>query len=96
MEDNPALLLEETVRDLLDRHPHLPMLEAVLLAAVMLDFSRDSRQLAKMLEVEHALTLRALNTLVGDGWLAITNRHARSARIQVAVAADPMDRVRAA
>ncbi|WP_259781973.1 hypothetical protein [Aestuariispira ectoiniformans] len=94
--DSPERLLEQTVLEIQDRHPGLPVLEAVLLAAVYLEICADSRQLARLLETEHALILRALNTLVEANRLQITNRHDRTARLQVSLASDPMEQAAAA
>lgn len=87
--DSAGQILEQTVRDILGRHP-LPMLDAVLLASVRLEVTNDSRQLARLLDMEHALVLRALTGLVDGGWLTVMNRHSRTARVQVELTHDPI------
>ncbi|KQO74590.1 MULTISPECIES: hypothetical protein [unclassified Methylobacterium] len=61
--------------------PGLSTLEAGILAALHLDLARDSRSFARVFDLEHALVLRAVETLASEArLLALTDRNARTQR----------------
>jgi hypothetical protein len=65
--------------------PGLSTLEAGILAALHLDLARDSRSFARVFGLEHALVLRAVETLASDaGLLALQERNARTQRTHYA------------
>ena len=66
--------------------PGLSTLEAGVLAALHLDLAQDSRSFAKIFGVEHALVLRAVETLVGEAaFLTVIERAPRTQRTRYAV-----------
>jgi phage regulator Rha-like protein len=66
--------------------PGLSTLEAGVLAALHLDLAQDSRSFAKIFGVEHALVLRAVETLVGEAaFLTVIERVPRTQRTRYAV-----------
>jgi phage regulator Rha-like protein len=68
--------------------PALSPLEAGILAALHLDLAQDSRRFARVFGIEHALVLRAVETLASDaGLLALTGRNARTQRTGYAASA---------
>ncbi|WP_264049361.1 Rha family transcriptional regulator [Methylobacterium flocculans] len=68
--------------------PGLSTLEAGILAALHLGLATDSRSFARVFGIEHALVLRAVETLASDaGLLALTERNARTQRTRYAVSA---------
>ncbi|RZK86850.1 MAG: hypothetical protein EOO66_21245 [Methylobacterium sp.] len=70
--------------------PGLSTLEAGILAALHLDLARDSRSFARVFGLEHALVLRAVETLAGDaGLLALQDRNPRTQRTRYAASAAP-------
>lgn len=60
--------------------PVISALAAGLLAAGHLGLVKDSRSFAQSFDVSHALALRALTELSGDGLVAIGRRDPRSQR----------------
>ncbi len=58
----------------------LSMLEAGLLAGLHLGLAGDSRSFARVFGVEHALVLRAVETLIDGDLLAVTARDPRTQR----------------
>ncbi|MGU3362443.1 hypothetical protein ACLBWX_19130 [Methylobacterium sp. M6A4_1b] len=61
--------------------PGLSTLEAGILAALHLELARDSRSFARVFGIEHALVLRAVETLAGEaGLLAPQARNPRTQR----------------
>lgn len=68
-----------------DLQPALSTLEAGLLAGLHLKLTADSRSFARVFGVEHALVLRAVETLSGEAALiAITERNERTQRTRYA------------
>lgn len=66
--------------------PGLSTLEAGVLAALHLDLAADSRSFARVFGVEHALVLRAVETLVSEaGMLTVTERVPRTQRTRYGV-----------
>lgn len=66
--------------------PDLTTLEAGILAGLHLGLAQDSRSFARVFGIEHALVLRAVETLAGEaGLLALTNRNARTQRTHYAL-----------
>ncbi|WP_019905225.1 hypothetical protein [Methylobacterium sp. 77] len=64
-----------------DLQPGLSTLEAGLLAGLHLKLAADSRSFARVFGVEHALVLRAVETLSAEAeLLAITERNQRTQR----------------
>ncbi|WP_413988706.1 hypothetical protein ACMDCR_22195 [Labrys okinawensis] len=83
MSEEASELLEriEAIRQL---DPLLSPLDGVILAAVSLDIADDTRSLARLFEIEHALVIRAVNQLAeGGGWLDVVERQARTQRTKV-------------
>ena len=75
------LAVTDTIAELSD----LERLEAGLLAGLHLGLASDTRSFARIFGVEHALVLRALETLVGtDGLLTVVTRDARTQRTRYA------------
>lgn len=75
------LALTDTIAELGD----LERLEAGLLAGLHLGFASDTRSFARIFGIEHALVLRALETLNGpDGLLTVTERDGRTQRTRFA------------
>lgn len=66
----------------------LSLLEAGILAGLHLDLAADSRSFARVFGVEHALVLRALETLIGNGLVAATARDARTQRTRYEASAE--------
>lgn len=67
----------------------LTRLEAGLLAGLHLGLASDTRSFARIFGVEHALVLRALESLSGEaGLLAIVERNARTQRTLYAATQD--------
>lgn len=65
--------------------PDLSTLEAGILAALHLDLARDSRSFARVFGIEHAIVLRAVETLAGEfGLFALTERNPRTQRTRYA------------
>ncbi|MGE7155875.1 hypothetical protein ACQKJ1_19280 [Methylorubrum rhodesianum] len=60
--------------------PELSLLEAGILAGLHLGLAADSRSFARIFGVEHALVLRAVETLTGDALLTVTARDPRTQR----------------
>ena len=60
--------------------PELSLLEAGILAGLHLELAADSRSFARIFCVEHALVLRAVETLTGDALLTVTARDPRTQR----------------
>ena len=60
--------------------PELSLLEAGILAGLHLELAADSRSFARIFGVEHALVLRAVETLTGDALLTVTARDPRPQR----------------
>ncbi len=58
----------------------LSLLEAGILAGLHLGLAQDSRTFARVFGVEHALVLRAVDTLIDGDLLAVTARDARTQR----------------
>ncbi|GLS23525.1 hypothetical protein GCM10007874_65460 [Labrys miyagiensis] len=82
-EDSELLAAIEAIRRL---DPALTPLDGVILAAVTLGIADDTRSLAKLFEVEHALVIRAVNQLADGGvWLDVVERQARTQRTKVAL-----------
>jgi len=66
--------------------PGISTLEAGILAALHLGLAADSRSFARVFGVEHALVLRAVETLVGEvALLTVTERAPRTQRTRYAV-----------
>ncbi|MCJ2129061.1 hypothetical protein [Methylobacterium sp. E-045] len=64
-----------------DLQPGLSTLEAGLLAGLHLKLAADSRSFARVFGVEHALVLRAVETLSGEAeLLAVIERNQRTQR----------------
>ncbi|WP_440983069.1 hypothetical protein [Shinella sumterensis] len=69
------------VGQLQERDPGLTALEAGLLVAAHADIARDSRTFSRLLDIEHALVLRAVNGLAQrEGLLHIEKRDGRTMR----------------
>jgi hypothetical protein len=69
------------VGQLQERDSGLTALEAGLLVAAHANIARDSRTFARLLDIEHALVLRAVNGLAQRGGLLhIENKEARTMR----------------
>ena len=60
--------------------PELSLLEAGILAGLHLGLAADSRSFARIFGVEHALVLRAVETLSGEALLTVTARDGRTQR----------------
>ncbi|KQP96254.1 MULTISPECIES: hypothetical protein [unclassified Methylobacterium] len=66
--------------------PGLTTLEAGILAGLHLRLADDSRSFARVFGIEHALVLRAVETLASDaGLLTLTERNARTQRTRYAL-----------
>jgi hypothetical protein len=66
--------------------PGLSTLEAGVLAALHLDLAHDSRSFARVFGIEHALVLRAVETLASEaGLLTLRERNARTQRTRYGV-----------
>jgi hypothetical protein len=82
-EADPLLARIAAIRQL---DPLLSPLDGVILAAIALDIADDTRSLAKLFEVEHALVIRAVNQLAeGGAWLDLVERQPRTQRTKVAL-----------
>ncbi len=64
--------------------PELSLLEAGILAGLHLGLADDSRSFARVFGVEHALVLRAVETLAGEALVSVTARDARTQRTRYA------------
>ncbi|MCJ2032781.1 hypothetical protein [Methylobacterium sp. J-068] len=65
--------------------PGLSNLEAGILAALHLGLAEDSRSFARVFGIEHALVLRAVETLASEaGLLALAERNPRTQRTRYA------------
>ncbi|MFE1599046.1 hypothetical protein [Methylobacterium sp. ID0610] len=62
----------------------LSLLEAGILAGLHLRLAEDSRSFARIFGLEHALVLRAVETLSGHGLVAATERNPRTQRTRYA------------
>lgn len=64
-----------------EMQPQITRLGAGIIAALLLDIAADTRQFARIFDVEHALVLREVNMLAqANGPLQITRRDARTQR----------------
>ena len=64
--------------------PELSLLEAGILAGLHLGLAGDSRSFARVFGVEHALVLRAVESLVAETLVAVTARDSRTQRTRYA------------
>ncbi|KQT47706.1 formate dehydrogenase [Methylobacterium sp. Leaf456] len=64
--------------------PELSLLESGILAGLHLGLADDSRSFARVFGVEHALVLRAVETLAGEALVSVTARDARTQRTRYA------------
>ena len=64
--------------------PELSLLEAGILAGLHLGLAGDSRSFARIFGVEHALVLRAVESLVAETLVAVTARDPRTQRTRYA------------
>lgn len=64
--------------------PELSLLESGILAGLHLGLAADSRSFARVFGVEHALVLRAVETLAGETLVSVTARDARTQRTRYA------------
>lgn len=71
--------------------PELSLLEAGILAGLHLGFSADSRSFARVFGVEHALVLRAVETLTGAAFIVVTTRDPRTQRTRYAASPEGRD-----
>ena len=60
--------------------PDLSTLEAGLLAALHLGLAEDSRSFARVFGIEHALVLRAVESLTAETLITVTARDGRTQR----------------
>lgn len=60
--------------------PELSLLEAGILAGLHLKLATDSRSFARIFGVEHALVLRAVDSLSGSELIGVTARDPRTQR----------------
>ncbi|CAO4169325.1 Formate dehydrogenase subunit B [Methylorubrum extorquens] len=60
--------------------PELSLLEAGILAGLHLGLAADSRSFARIFGVEHALVLRAVESLTAEALITVTARDGRTQR----------------
>ncbi|GJE76711.1 hypothetical protein [Methylorubrum suomiense] len=60
--------------------PELSLLEAGILAGLHLGLAADSRSFARVFGIEHALVLRAVDSLSGAALIGVTARDPRTQR----------------
>ncbi|MGE7368751.1 hypothetical protein ACQKKX_06705 [Neorhizobium sp. NPDC001467] len=70
------------------RDPTLTSIQAAMVVAARLGIAGDSRSFARILDIEHALTLRELNALADRGDIIILKRDERTLRTFYRLAGD--------